>query len=22
NNHDGALNVIQAVLDNTPPFNA
>ncbi|MGP4876528.1 hypothetical protein ACTXQV_31465, partial [Klebsiella pneumoniae] len=20
--HDGALNVIQAVLDNTPPFNA
>ncbi|HIF7655541.1 hypothetical protein, partial [Klebsiella pneumoniae] len=21
-NHDGALNVIQAVLDNTPPFNA
>lgn len=22
NNHDGALNVIRAVLDNTPPFNA
>ena len=22
NNHDGALNVIQAVLDNTAPFNA
>ena len=21
NNHDGALNVIQAVLDNTAPFN-
>ena len=22
NNHQGALNVIQAVLDNTSPFNA
>ncbi|MGX8115375.1 hypothetical protein ACWUXG_28940, partial [Escherichia coli] len=22
NNHEGALNVIQAVLDNTSPFNS